>query len=168
MRAALLSALAIVSACAHAGTSAESTDRRSSEASARAQLHATKVQLVQYLRARDDSGLARLMTQDAILDLPAGAVLWSPGAILETLGTLGNVSIEDVSFTPRVSQLCVGAAWEAGEYSARLRPRDSTAARIQSGGYKLEWSAAPDGSLRVKHIIMLDRLTRSALRSTPC
>src|SRR5689334_15026608 len=110
MRAIVVCAFVVVGACARAPETGSQRDHQ------RLEIQAAKRQIAEYLRARNDSGLARLMTTDAILDLPAGEVLWSPGAILQQLGYMRSVAIEDVTFDPSVSRMCDGGALEIGEY----------------------------------------------------
>src|SRR5262245_18101156 len=105
-RAAFVLTLAVAGACVHGPTKGP-TNKRALAAREQAEIDSSPSLIVTHLRTRNDDGLTALMTHDAILDLPAGEVLWSPGAILQGLGLVRGVKrIEDVTLAPRVRLLC--------------------------------------------------------------
>lgn len=159
MRAIVAGVLVVASACARTPQTASQRDRQ------RLEVEAAKRHIAEYLRVRNDSGLARLMTTDAILDLPAGDVLWSPGAILQQFGYMRRINIEDVRFDPSVSIVCNGGAFEAGEYSARIRSADTV--EVHRGAYRLQWRETADGSLRVNRIGLTNSV-RAAKHGRAC
>jgi len=168
MRVAVLCALALGGACTHVDPSQGSGQSRDAASLERQAMARTRARVGELLRARDDSGLTRLMTPDAIMDLPDGAVLWSPASMIQALRSR-HLTIEAVAIEPKLSVVCDGAAWEAGQFRVRHRNGDPDAeARDFSGGYQVQWRANGDGELRIHRIQMLRKLTWKARAGRTC